>query len=59
MFRIMQARSGYYYVQSPRPDWTRISPFYATKRQCRDFVAYERGLLRRGIVRNPRVVEYL
>ena len=57
MFRIKIAINGRYYVQKLlRYGWSRVSPFYNTRRQCRDFVAYERGCLRRGI---NRVVEYL
>lgn len=43
MYRIMQARNGYYYVQRDfgstyHADWSRVSPFYPTKSGARAYI---------------------
>lgn len=65
MFRICQARSGSFYVQQNlgstwHDDWTRVSPFYASKDGARIFVRQRLGRITspRPAKPTPRVVEY-
>lgn len=62
MYRIMQATSGYYYVQkfSQLNGWKRSSPFYRTRRQCREWFEDVSDIaLRSSGIRRSAVVEYL
>lgn len=56
MFRIVVARSGSYYIQQRAGfGWSKIGPFFDTKRGARRYARVLQGLP----PERPRVVEYL
>lgn len=61
MYRIMQARNGFFYVQKLRQwgQWTRASGFEITKAACRSWVAREKHKEMCCRSALPRVIEYL
>lgn len=58
MYRILIARSGYYYVQehSGWNGWYRVGGFFLTRTSARRFIRDRKGL---DSIPSPRVVEYV